>query len=128
MEDQLITFETAKLAKEKGFTLNIIGSHIFNYYEDSGTLGHISWGHLHLNNPAAVPQSILHRWIREQHKIEIDVTFSTITGTYKTTLWVKSDITNGDHYVPKKRIGHIQTYNTYEQALEIGLEKALKLI
>lgn len=70
----------------------------------------------------------IQKWLREVYNIDIDITRSNITGTYKITLWKKSMEFNGDHYVPKIRIGVIETYTLYEEALKTGLQESLKLI
>ena len=70
----------------------------------------------------------LQKWLREEQNIDIDITLASLMGTYKVTLFVKSEISNGDQFVPKKRIGNIPTYNTYEKALDKGLDTGLKLI
>lgn len=73
MRERIINFETSKLAKTCGFVLNTVGSHTYDYYKDNGELGVRSWGHLNLDSPAAVSQSLLQKWLREKHDIEIFV-------------------------------------------------------
>lgn len=135
MEEQLITFETARLAKEKGFTLNVVGSHKYNYFTESGELGVTSWGHLHLDEPAEVPQSLLQKWLREKHGIHI-VLIPTINAawTYKTTTVLSER--DEEVIIGIKDVGDLPPYknvcgedfSTYEKALERGLQEALKLI
>lgn len=119
MTDQLISFKTAKLAKEKGFTLHTVGSHQYNYYYDENTwrygfIGSIGAGHIYLDNPAAVPQSLLQKWLREEHKIDLYI------------------CRNGEGYSwiieSPKFIDPDFIYGTFEKALEIGLQEALKIL
>ena len=157
MKEQLISFETAKLAKEKDF--NIL-QHSY-YFEDGefkenslkGTNGYYgeeyefnlsefneNWNDKwltkktgdrcfgcskqkgHLETFSAPTQSLLAKWLREQHNI------------YVTSQIGNLDFINTYHY----EIRYIDknkfmckvngNFKTYEEALEIGLQKALKLI
>ena len=104
MTEELISFETAKLAKEKGFTEIIFES------DGKGTLTGIH---------KAPTQSLLQKWLREEH----DIHFNIGTGFYPES---------------KKRFYQLQIFinhwtsaglhKTYEEALEEGLQEALKLI
>jgi hypothetical protein len=107
MEEQLISFETAKLAKDKGFELQ---QRIITRYpngEESDEFG--------------VPQSLLQKWLRVNHDIHIEIVY------WEDNTWsaqLVGDIfqdESGDDY---EAFG----CDTYENALEIGLQEALKLI
>jgi hypothetical protein len=119
MTDQLISFETAKLAKEKGF---IEGSK--SYYKGDGEIHSFDPEFhpyaIHKNNfmqrflYEASTQSLLQKWLREEHKIQVWVTYHyPINGKYLYVLMFK----NG-----------VGVQNTYEEALEVALQEALKLI
>ena len=69
---QHIKFETAKLANKLGFSLRILGSHVYNYYKNDGSEGVISWGHLELDSPAKAPICLLQKWIREKYELHCD--------------------------------------------------------
>jgi len=138
MGEQEITFKTAVLAKERGFTLQNIGSHVYNYYQSDGSDGNISWGHLHLNDPAKAPQYLLQQWLNLSHKLFVSV-IPTIIEYNKKPDEIKWSyrIYNLEEFLIKgKSFGLIEsgvicpnTYNeTYEEALEDGLKEALKLI
>lgn len=98
MKDIGITFETAKLAKEKGFTLGTVGSHTYTYYQDDGRLGPVDWGHLNQDSPAFVPQSILQKWLREEHNIAIIIIpcywgeFDTRNGMWEVKLYFLDNV------------------------------------
>ena len=127
MEDTLISFETAKLAKEKGFD--------FIYIIDN-----------ELTNHSLITQSLLAKWLREVHSIIVDVTldffdsytkesikYSPTFYTYsndKKRFWLYTDYINSDECTKKmqEEMPIFQNYSTYEEALEIGLYHALKLI
>ena len=144
MMEQYISFETAKLAKEKGFPQEPNRLRI-PYYNYKGVFkGDVTdWLKVYLKkeNTSAVEsvsaptQSLLQKWLREEHGIHI-VVIPTVTSdwTFKTVR-VLSKI---DHDVIKgiKSISELPPYNnvhgydytTYEEALEQGLLEALKLI
>ena len=117
MKEQLITFETAKLAKEKGFDSK--------YTEDYDTLGFVQQRGIleshNLERVSAPTQSLLQKWLREVHNIYVLIEIHDSAKwfyfqiTYKTNEGV-------EYTVPSS------FYNTYEEALEVGLQEALKLI
>ena len=141
MTDQLITFETSTLAKEKGFTLGSVGSHVYNYYEKDGRHGNISWGHLNLDHPAMCPQTLLQRWLREQFQIFVSVTREAI-GSDEWEWSYEIEYLPKEHWGAKRRVGFFKeikvfsdgygtysgAWNKYEEALEKGLQAGLKLI
>ncbi len=121
MQEKLIDFETAKLAKEKGFDNE---SNI--YYNETGELlNDIYFSSLQptkLCKYFDVPtQSLLQKWLREVHNIEVETN--------------RIRYSNSKEYVFDVRSNNVQlkspltkTFNTYEEALEMGLQEALKLI
>ena len=141
MEEQLITFETAKLAKEKGFNIPII-----NFYDPKGyctdALGYQTerleesdWNNGMGSYPtpseevscSAPTQSLLQKWLREIHNIHIIIHYDySIIGGYIVTNIIKSIEPIIINQVNKK--SKYENYRTYEDVLEIGLQKALKLI
>lgn len=142
MKDELVTFETAKLAKEKGFDESC------SYYIDSRfpTLhctGDLDEQNIHPSLDYKAPtQSLLQRWLREQHMIYISVDPETI-GSDEWEWTYKIQHLPKEHREVKRRCGHFvykSSYNespggtywgawrTYEEALEIGLKDGLSLI
>ena len=105
MEEQLISFETAKLAKEKGCNL-----------ENCTCGGYPEC----ICSDKRISQSLLAKWLRE--KYDIDVIINTYRNQnqkyYKYFISEKS----------KNLIKSEEYYDTYEEAYEIGLQEALKLI
>ena len=131
MEDTRITFETAKLAKEKGFPQepNRLKIPYYNYKgEFKGDVK--DWLRKYLRKEdtsdvesvSAPTQSLLAKWLREQHNI------------YVTSQIGNLDFINTYHY----EIRYIDknkfmckvngNFKTYEEALEIGLYQALLLL
>jgi len=117
MEEQLITFETAVLAKEKGFTF------AYEFYDKQGKLEDFGmvggYSNSHEFNYAAPPQSLLQKWLREVYYIHISI--HPITNPDNSTKYYI--------YKSKKQlIDWNDRYDTYEEALEAALVGALKLI
>jgi len=136
MEEQLIKFSTAKLAKEKGcyITNNIKSNGAFSentvqFYNDSGYL----CTERDYDENCCVPtieddyseipvltQSLLQRWLREEHKILVVV-----------LPWKEhqDDVNAPVMFRPMiHRVKTYEEYPIYENALEKGLEEALNLI
>lgn len=128
MEDKLIEYSTAKLAKEKGFNEECY----FTYAKMSKEYCIFKSEYPITNSEidkyiySAPTQSLLQRWLREIHDIHI------ITKPYIESLG-KKEITG--YYIPTictssldEHIEFYDNYSTYEEALEMGLQEALKLI
>ena len=104
MEDTRVTFETAKLAKKKGFEFRVVWEYILgfkNNYERDKYLP---------------TQSLLAKWLREKHNIHLIAYKNINIDGYDWCFITTDGITN------------INSYKTYEEAFEIGLQEALKLI
>lgn len=121
MKDELISFETAKLAKEKGFgkTLETIYPH--SYLED-GKIVLNSCNNTEEGLFSAPTQSLLQKWLRDIHNIHINVSNLHLSkGEWREQAY---NLDEG-HYKGAPAGFH---FKTYEKALEIGLQEALKLI
>ncbi len=125
MKEQLISFETAKLAEEKGFNFSEIE------IRDSNTLKVCVnavtrleyFGTMKESNLIQLPtQSLLQKWLREEHKIDCRVASNSLTYHFPMNAILEEDGTQ--MCGPKILI----RYNTHEEALEAGLQEALKLI
>lgn len=120
MEDQKTTFETAKLAKEKGFneatdTLYVISS--------GGFVKEQSYGKPYRTDDTTINRpthSLLQRWLREVHEIEVNVLFKPDSREYKMLIfyWKRGE------QITISTTG----FKFYEEAFEYGLLEALKLI
>lgn len=116
MKEQLISFKTAKLAKEKGFDWETkLGYCTTN---DVYPIGYviINTGYGCLSAPT---QSLLQKWLREECKINIQIESSPEFNDWIYTIWEKDFC----YYIADGDGG-----DTYEKALEEGLLEALKLI
>lgn len=122
IEESYVSFDTAKLLKEAGFNEQCR----YNY----DNVGGLRWLKIGEPNPKGwVPcstQALAARWLREVHRIVVDATFippSTDGNAWRYFIGEMDDMVwNGD-YVPSDEF-----YETYEAALEAGLQEAVKLI
>ena len=135
MKEQLISFETAKLAKEKGFD-----ALCYDAFNSKGNLYSHGWCEYLYDNKVEIPfrsgvleskdvlaptQSLLAKWLREVHNIHFEI---------KPIFDVKDNLKPYHISVIKNPSGKdfeyeiVGSLDTYEEALEIGLQEALKLI
>tara|TARA_R110000868_G_scaffold76573_1_gene220037 strand:- start:7542 stop:7898 length:357 start_codon:yes stop_codon:yes gene_type:complete len=117
MKEELISFETAKLAKEKGFEIEQ------SYYYDKGgeTWSFHTWteGLPYPEASFAPTQSLLQKWLREKHDINV-------MGSATVNVWFfHSEYISTGHVITSTSK---QSYGTYEEAIEAGLYETLKVI
>ena len=136
MEDTLISFETAKLAKKKGFNKKVLFSYEYSdkksflycggvlYNSSKNKYGYTENleynlynhnSHKKLKVYSAPSQYLLQKWLREKHNIEVYI-----------IPWIYNNKTVYDFFVNYE--GESRAYSTYELALESGLLEGLKLI
>ena len=118
--ETLIKFETAKLAKSKGFFNG------FLLYKENGEI----WSTCFIGEDerklfSAVSQSVLRKWLRDEHGIDIEVRPSRVIRSNKAIGYTTNILT------PKEEkwnwdLGGVHT--TYEEALEVSLTEAIKLL
>lgn len=114
MNEQLISSETVKLAKKKGFDIKS--------YIKIGLLNQPSnWHKEQLNTSELwyfnITQSLLQKWLREEHKIDVSVIYFDKGYLYS----VEKRPHKSNHY-------KVDYFDTFEEAKEKGLQEALKLI
>ena len=111
MTDTLVSFDTAILAKEKGFN---IPEEIFISNEENYTTN--------FNIPT---QSLLQKWLREVHKISTTV-FSSSQESWSGK--VNTPSIRGVHGNVEQIHYKGEDAHTYEESLEEVLQEGLKLI
>lgn len=127
MTEELVTLETAKLLKEKGF--NEFCKDIIN---DNGKLMETVY---RTNNDlpksfySCPTQSIAQKWLREIRGVYVYVepvigkrwklSFCDFNVPTEESDWMENEINKGNGY---------KVYVTYEEALEAGIQEALMLI
>ena len=127
MTEQLINFETAKLAKEKGLPQD---SFYFEDYETEvpfyGLDNELNKGDEdRFGQCKSISQSLLQKWLREKYDIDI-----CIIKEVSIYLFVSYNVLISDSCNSKYRdlIDLQVSYTSYEEALEFALIEALKLI
>lgn len=127
MTEELVTLKTAKILKEKGF--NEFCKDIIN---DNGKLMETVY---RTNNDlpksfySCPTQSIAQKWLREIRGVYVYVepvigkrwklSFCDFNVPTEESDWMENEINKGNGY---------KVYVTYEEALEAGLQEALKFI
>ena len=101
MKENLVGFFVAKFAKEKGCNLE---NCTCGGYPDC------------ICYDKRISQSLLAKWLREEHNIHLIAYKNINIDGYD---WC---------YITTDGITNINSYKTYEEAYEIGLQEALKLI
>ena len=120
MKEQLIEFDTAKLAKVKGFDWGV------SFWKSPNSVLYKKETNnkkLYLEHYAIPTQSILQKWLREVHIIEVYVVPYSVSGGHA--------MRGGKGFyevVVDKSVTTWSGHKTYEEALEEGLQEALKLI
>ncbi len=137
MEEKLINFETARIAKQRGFN-----AQCHSYYE----VNKEAWLHHSVNSPvdyngvedtrhlfSAPTQSLLQKWLRDVHKINVHI--YSIHGNDGSEFQLKwsADVynlkqLNYENY--RVMIGYELSNgvkDTFEEALEMGLNAALRI-
>ncbi|MDB0796855.1 hypothetical protein PL586_06905 [Phocaeicola vulgatus] len=123
MTEELVTLETAKLLKEKGFNEPCM---IAMNIEDGRQYGtNRTNSKLPIKVCSHPTQSVAQKWLRETKNIHICVYSCACGYGYEIS---KAD--NGTHIASSvyKGTNDGGKWDTYEEALEAGLQEALKLI
>lgn len=125
MNDQLITKETAVLAKEKGFDVSSLNQYRLDTNGNFEESYHGMIVHDHIVEIIKRPtQSLLQRWLREVHNISIEVFSLSYHNKIQFTMNIKK-LNKSEIKILSKNNYH---FETYEEALEFGLQKALELL
>lgn len=145
MTEQIITLETAKLAKEKGFT-----EEVGNFYKNNNKnpwsnsiapinlrIGEKSQDNIYPRNYnseiqnrfkdvyySAPTQSLLQKWLREKHNISVLVEHGMMED--ESFGYFCRIFTNTKKGGVQFKV--FEYKNIYEDALEIGLQEVLKII
>ena len=121
MKEDIISLKTAKLAKEMGFPsintgLNKMYTEEGHFYNSVGPTFDES------SSYQAPTQSLLQKWLREEHLIHIEILLSEES---PYNMFYYRIMQTGKYFT----LSHNGIYkNNYEEVLEKGLQEALKLI
>jgi hypothetical protein len=143
MTEQLISFETAKLAKEKGFNWKCYQAYDWiSGFPGNTHTGYNNWNKFGDGKASAPTQSLLQKWLRDEHKIFVSVERCVI-GSDEWEFGYFIDYLPKEHFEDKRRVGSFKeirsfeddypysysgAWYTWEQALEEGLKKSLELL
>lgn len=108
MKEQLVSFDIVKLAKEKGIDFR---DKKFGGYTNTGKAGVYH---------AYITQSLLQKWLREVHTVDVVAIPVRFTGYIEVGYWTYS--VQGEQPVGKQQY----KFDTYEKALEMGLVIGLR--
>ena len=123
MKDDYVSFEVAKLLKEKGFNEYCLK----NYWSSDKELHDWKWelsynrnsdGNCNTKDCAAPTLQMAMKWLREVHRIDIIIEISDPSvkdRKYYCMIWDG----NNNSYI-------LDLFNTYEEAVEAALEYTLK--
>ena len=121
IEESYVSFDTAKLLKEAGF------NETCRYSYDN--VGGFRWFKIGGSTPKGwVPcptQALAARWLREVHRIVVDVAY--IPPHVGRDVW-QYFVGEMDDMIWEGKYETGRKYATYEQAMEAGLQEAIKLI
>ena len=129
MEEDLVGIEVAKLAKQKGFNIRTIKGfdligldiNISNIYRKIRPEVPLNFNnHKAYSRPT---QALLKKWLREIHNIQVYVHPYSLNQNHKMVGGI-----GFYEVVVDKAVTTWSGYNTYEEALEVGLLEALKLL
>ena len=125
MREELIKFETAVLAKEKGFDILTNKFYDIETKELKSASGlsmpstcpqYPKPNYIDLDLCYAPTQSLLQKWLRKKHKQYVLVDMNIDRGYY------------GKYFNEESAFQYTGIFNKYEEALEQGLQESLKLI
>lgn len=110
--EDYVSFETAKLLKEKGF--NEIVDHCYDLYSFE-FIPHCAKHGGQVNAPTL---QIAMKWLWEVHKLVIDIEFQIDFPTWKWRIY---------HIEPSEdKHTNFKHYNTYEEACEAGIKYCIE--
>jgi hypothetical protein len=119
IQEAYVSFETAKLLKEKEFN----EASLYGYNNKAQIIG----GGLYYSNDTvqkniytAPTQALVMKWLREVHSIFISIAFCTYP-TKKRVTWIP-EISTFDSVFPESAI----EYDSYEQACEAAIKYCLE--
>ena len=130
MTEELVTLETAKVLKEKGFKEDVSvfyelvceeGSYEYELFESYDAQNY----NASVYSFSAPTQYIVQKWLRETKNLQIEIYRSAVGYGYAI---VKSDNGTWQEDDDSRGTNDGGLWDTYEEALEAGIIKALSLL
>jgi hypothetical protein len=127
MKEQLITFETAKLAKEKGFDIPCKKRYLSDQYKVYSLANNRG---LQIIGIQAPTQSLLQKWLRDKFKMDVQpiCTYKTFRFYHLGIIFINDKNQIDTILIKDEGMQTNKLFNSYEEALEEGLFETLKLI
>ena len=124
--EDYVSFETAKLLKEKGFKEETHGNYYLGgkfdgEFEESSK---VNWNKFFKTPIAAPTQQMAMRWLREVHNIHISITFGWVSGYNAQVDWAEESEKGNDK--PACCVWRTDLNTTYEAAVEEAIKYSLK--
>ena len=124
IEEQFVSFDTARMLKEAGFDVPCTSQ-----YTEGKCIWNVGYPYNFNQDEfgySRPTQALAARWLREVHRIVVDVAYipphvgrdvwQYFVGGMDDMVWA------GDYESSDRK------YETYEEAMEVGLQEAIKLI
>jgi hypothetical protein len=132
IEEKYISFETAKLATEKGAEKDLWSNQRYTS-DGKGVCPYIGINHADEGTYLYVTQSLLARWIREKYKIFISIEVFHSEMVYTDNYGICHSFIIYKHKISFDSCNNIEklscnSFDTYEDSMEAGLQEALRMI
>jgi hypothetical protein len=136
MTEEIVKYETAKLARKKGFKILVDDAYFMANDNGEITLGLSNYDEPIYGEIKAPTQSLLQKWLREIHNIDVDVVRDSEVHYQDETRWIVkasnwNDIRVKDFPIAQLKFpntSHHTDFKSYEEALEKGLIEGLNFI
>jgi hypothetical protein len=136
MTEEIVKYETAKLARKKGFKILVDDAYFMANDNGEITLGLSNYDEPIYGEIKAPTQSLLQKWLREIHNIDVDVVRDSEVHYQDETRWIVktsnwNDIRVKDFSIAQLKFpntSHHTDFKSYEEALERGLIEGLNFI
>ena len=117
MTEDYVSFETAKLLKEKGFPIPSTNFEdcVFCMYDENGD---IQWGCYHPDYYCRVTLQMAMKWLRETHNINIEIHYNRYGENYRYLIIYKPVVLDD--------IRFLGDYFHYEYACEAAIKYCLE--
>ena len=135
MIEEIVKYEIAMLAKTRKFNV-LVSDAYFLHADGKITLGMSNYDEPIYGEIKAPSQSLLQRWLRETHNIDVDVVRDSEVHYQDETRWIVKVSNWNDIQIKEFSIAQLKfpnhshhiDFKSYEEALEKGLEEGLKFI
>ena len=124
--EDYVSFETAKLLKEKGFNEPCIWLYSKKGEKQYASDYHSPWSNneLEADEWSCCTQAVAMKWLREVHNIHISITFGWVSGYNVQVDWAEESEKGNDK--PACCVWRTDLNTTYEVAVETAIKYCLE--